>query len=603
MSRLQIFQRLKERTNMAGTWKVITNQPPASLDTMLLLTDGTVAAHQLDSPNWHRLTPDFSGSYENGTWSPIAAMPSNPAIPTDQQGPSYGPTFFGSAVLKDGTLLVIGGEYNFGLGPFDMAAATLYDPVTNSWTNLPTPPGWTNVGDVPLCVMPDGRVLLGNINNNETVFFDPTTKSYTAGPNKNDRCAEESFALMPDGTVVAVECTAIPHAEKYVPSSNSWVPAGSTPSTLPQACAGIVPEIGPSVLLANGHLFAIGATGNTALYWPPGVPSQPGTWTAGPTLKDGGGNTIFPIDAPAALLPNGKVLLTGSPAPPCQFPGPTIFFEYDPASNIATIVSSPSNATGACFTGRLLTVPSGKVLFSSQSGAVAVYTPDGAPNNLWRPVILSCPTALQAGHSYVISGHQFNGLSQACYYGDDATMATNYPIVRMTKNSTGAVSFCRTANHSTMAVATGVATVSTTFTVPPGLAAGSYSLVVIANGIASVNYPVTVIIKFKEIKEIKEHKFEKLEIKEHKLEVKEHKLEIKELEKQVVEGKLKDAEIIDPQLGGGDPALAAAFQELHTRMDALTEAVQEQQRSAITPEERPEVGDAALRHSTKKLKE
>jgi hypothetical protein len=128
-----------------------------------------------------------------------------------------------------------------------------------------------------------------------------------------------------------------------------------------------------------------------------------------------------------------------------------------------------------------------------------------------------------------------------------------------------------------------------------------------------VNYPVTVIIKFKEIKEIKEHKlekleikehkFEKLEIKEHKLEVKEHKLEIKELEKQITEGKLKDAESIDPQLGGGDPALAAAFQELHTRIDALTEAVQEQQRSAITPEERPEVGDAALRHSTKKLKE
>jgi len=149
-------------------------------------------------------------------------------------------------------------------------------------------------------------------------------------------------------------------------------------------------------------------------------------------------------------------------------------------------------------------------------------------------------------------------------------------------------------------VATGLATVSTTFTVPPGLATGSYSLVVIANGIASVNYPVTVIIKFKDIKE---HKLEKLEIKEHKLEVKEHKLEIKELEKQVNEVKLKDAEIFDPQLGGGDPALTAAFQELRTRIDALTEAVQEQQRAAITPEERPEVGDAALQHSRKKLQE
>jgi hypothetical protein len=592
---------------MAGTWKLITNQPPASVDTMLLLTDGTVLAHELNSPNWHPLTPNLFGDYENGTWSPtIVQMPPNPAIPAAQKGPAYGPLFFGSAVLKDGTVLVIGGEYNMGSGPYDLAAATLYDPVANNWTNLTTPPGWTNVGDVPLCVMPDGRVLLGNINSNQTAFFDPATKSYTVGPNKNDRCAEESFTLMPDETVMAVECTAIPHAEKYLASSNSWVSAGTTPSTLPQTCPilNIVPEIGPSVLLATGQLFVIGATGNTALYWPPSVPSQPGTWTAGPTLKDGSGNTIHPIDAPAVLLPNGKVLLAGSPAPPCNFPPPTVFFEYDPAANTATLVPSPTNATRACFKGRLLTVPSGKVLFSNQSGTVAVYTPDGAPNNTWRPVIVSCPTALEPGHGYVISGHQFNGLSQACSYGDDATMATNYPLVRLTNNSTGAARFCRTANHSTMAVATGSAIVSTTFTVPTGLPSGSYSLAVIANGIASANYSVTVISKLvKEIKDIKEHKLEKLEFKEHKLE-KFEKIEIKEIEQKLVnETKLKDAETIEQQVGGGDPALMAALQDLHTRIAVLSEAVQQQQRAAISPEERPEVGEAALQHSRKKLQE
>jgi hypothetical protein len=592
---------------MAGTWKLITHQPPASVDTMLLLTDGMVVAHQSNSPNWHRLTPNSVGSYEDGTWSSIAPMPPNPAISAANGGPTYGPLFFGSAVLKDGTLLVMGGEYNTGIS-CDLAAATRYDPVSNSWTNLPTPSGWANVGDVPLCVMPDGRVLLGNIFSSQTVFFDPTTNNYAAGPNKGDQCAEESFTLMPDGTVVTVDCTAIPNAEKYVPASNSWVPAGKTPSTLPQACAGIVPEIGPSVLLTTGHLFVIGATGNTAIYNPPAIPSQPGTWSNGPTLKDSHGNTLFPIDAPAALLPNGKVLLAASPAPPCSFPGPTSFFEYDPVANSATLISSPSNGGGPCFTGRLLLVPSGKVLFSSQSGTVAVYSPDGAPNNAWRPVITSCPTLLQQGHSYVISGHQFNGLSQACSYGDDATMATNYPLVRLT-SSAGVVTYCRTANHSTMAVATGGATVSTTFTVPPGLASGSYSLVVIANGIPSANYAVHVgLIKIKDIKdvkfeklehkEIKEAKFEKLEIKE----IKESKLEIKELEnKQVLENKLKDAENINQLGGGGDPALASAIQDLNARIDALSAEVQ--QRAPITPEERPAVGETALQHSKKKIKE
>src|ERR1700693_3141533 len=235
-----------------------------------------------------------------------------------------------------------------------MAAATLYDPVANSWANLTTPAGWANVGDVPLCVMPDGRVLLGSIDDNRTAFFDPVTKTYTAGPNKADRCAEESFTLLADGTVLAVQCTALPGAEKYVPGSNTWVSAGTTPSTLPQACPGIVPEIGPTVVLPNGHAFVIGATGNTALYSPPAAPAQPGTWSAGPTLQDSHGNTLYPIDAPCALMPNGKVLLVGSPGPPCGFPPPTTFLEYDPSTNTAAVVAAPVNAGSPCFMGRFL---------------------------------------------------------------------------------------------------------------------------------------------------------------------------------------------------------------------------------------------------------
>ena len=64
----------------------------------------------------------------------------------------------------------------------------------------------------------------------------------------------------------------------------------------------------------------------------------------------------------------------------------------------------------------------------------------------------------------------------------------------------------------------------------------------------------------------------------------------------------KDAENVDQGSGLVDPALGAALQEINGRIDALTEIVQ-QQRAAITPEERPAVGEAALQHSVKKLSE
>ena len=384
---------------MAGTWADLSKQPGASVDTMLLLTDGTVIAHESDSPNWHQLTPNASGSYTNGKWTALTPMPPNSAIPASTGGPTYGPLFFGSAVLDDGTVFVIGGEYNTGVKPAaEVAAATRYDPVTSTWTNVPTPSGWAQVGDVPLCVLADGRVLLGNLNNSQTALFDPATGTYAAGPNKSDQCAEESFTLLPDGTVLAVDCSAIPNAEKYVPASNTWVSAGTTPSVLPQACAGFVAEIGPTIVLTDGRAFVIGATGDTALYTPPANPSAPGTWVAGPTIVDGSNNRLHPIDAPAVLLPNGRVLLAASPAPPCSFPGPTSFFEYNPTTNAVVAVGAPSNAKQACFTGRFLLLPNGQVLYSNQSATIAIYTPDGAPQASWKPSITSLPPVMAVGY-------------------------------------------------------------------------------------------------------------------------------------------------------------------------------------------------------------
>ena len=98
------------------------------------------------------------------------------------------------------------------------------------------------------------------------------------------------------------------------------------------------------------------------------------------------------------------------------------------------------------------------------------------------------------GESYRLSGTQLNGLSQAVSYGDDAGMATNYPIVRLTSPASGEVVYVRSHEFSTMGVATGSKVPddlhSCMIDIPSGLPLGDWTLVVIANGIAS--HPTTV---------------------------------------------------------------------------------------------------------------
>jgi hypothetical protein len=97
---------------------------------------------------------------------------------------------------------------------------------------------------------------------------------------------------------------------------------------------------------------------------------------------------------------------------------------------------------------------------------------------------------------------QFNGLSQAVAYGDDSTTATNYPLVRIVNNQTNHVRYCRTHDHTvvdsngntvpSMGVATGAAVVTTNVDIPGDIDLGDAMLYVVANGIPSQPFAVTV---------------------------------------------------------------------------------------------------------------
>ncbi len=71
-------------------------------------------------------------------------------------------------------------------------------------------------------------------------------------------------------------------------------------------------------------------------------------------------------------------------------------------------------------------------------------------------------------------------------------MATNYPLVRLQHIGNKKIYFCRTFDHSTMAVATGKKIVHTYFHVPQAVPVGHYELTAIANGIHSQSVKVRV---------------------------------------------------------------------------------------------------------------
>ena len=457
----------------AQSLETLVNQPPHGAGLAFQLTDGTVLCQGGNYHDWYKLTPDEFGNYVNGAWSQVASLPSG-----------YYPDAFSSAVLADGRVVVMGGEYNYGVFVLTNKGA-IYDPVANTWTALGHPKGWPNIGDSPSVVLPSGNYMIGDKLTTYMAVLDPATLQWTEAParGKSDFNAEEGWTLLPDGSVLTADVKNVPNTELYTPSTGTWVSEGNTPEPLaapstsgPISYPGGVydppGEIGPAVLRPDGTVFATGASntraGHSAVYHPASSPGQPGTWTAGPDFPNDAAG-----DSSAALLTNGNVLVLGNSLMLYEFDGTNLTPEFKP--------------TLAFY---LMMLPTGQAILTG--GRIQVYNSIGTYLPAWAPAITSYPTAVVRGSTYKISGTQFNGLSQAAAYGDESQTATNYPLVRITNNASGHVFYARTHDHSTMGVATGGKIVSTNFDVPATMETGASSLVVVANGIPSPAVGVTV---------------------------------------------------------------------------------------------------------------
>jgi hypothetical protein len=485
---------------VGGTWtKLKHNFPgPQGASGPHLMMDGTVLAQNYCSSDWYKLTPDINGSYEHGTWSKIASMPSN-----------YTPLYYASQVLPDGRLIVNGGEYNENcvLGQESWTTlGAIYDPSANVWTPIPAPSGWTYIGDAQSVVLMNGDYMLADCcdTNNSggglEALWDPTTAIgtwTTTGAGKADANDEEGWSLLPNGNLITADAyvylsTCGDNTELYDTNAGAWASAGNSPVQLSD-CSGASPsyEVGPQVLRPNGTVVmfsgtATGAASGTAIY-----NSTTGTLAQGGNVPKVGGAYYTLADAPAALESNGKLLFAASPSAE-GFPKPTHFFEYSTNNAAQRITHDPTGVSGNnSYVYNLLVIPTGEILETDQTGTVQLYTPVGGPPVGVAPVITSVPKTLKRGVTNTIAGKQLNGLSEAGGYGDDVQTTTDYPLIRVKNDKTGHVFYCVTTGQSSRDIARGAATTAT-FVVPARVERGPSTLRVVTNGVASVARNVTI---------------------------------------------------------------------------------------------------------------
>jgi hypothetical protein len=487
------------------TWRPIDNQPLMNTPAFApavggLLTDGSVIFNDPSEAtgHWFKLSPDELGSYEHGTWKQLASTA------------GYAPLYYGSATLTDGRYIVEGGEY-LNFNAVWTTKGAIYDPVADKWTTMAPPPGWQTIGDASGIVLADGTYMQSDCCNNDVglAALDPASLTWTVpiGTGKADGHDEESWAMMWDGRIVTVDANNVANPDRseiYDPVTRLWTGHGDVPVDIadhrpfPNASTGSH-EVGPEILRADGKVLAIGGTGHNALYDP-----VADSWTAMPDLP--GANQSE--DGPGVMMPNGDILLAISPFPMSAtqpFNPPTTFYELHDTT-FTQVGASANGANIESYQNFFLMLPTGEVMLSDSNGSIELYTPapgvvdNGIPSILAAPKLIGdgpeaetgSTITMYRGRSYTLPVYRMNGISQGAYYGDDAQMSTNFPVVRVTNNASGHVAFFRTYDHSNRSISPDSSGV-TKLDVPTTADQGLSSLVVIANGIASA--PITVNVK------------------------------------------------------------------------------------------------------------
>lgn len=483
-----------------GSWETFGNLPTFNPGNMVLLTDGSVlmADHggdQTGTPNWWILKPDSKGNYSTGTWTKTGSMQSG-----------YAPDNKGGGLIADGRVVVVGGDRNGANVWVGVNQGSIYDPISRTWSVL-NPPNdgkgeFSSIADAPSLVLPNGQFMFGpsgngdhgSVNQKQVAILDASSLTWSiGGTGRIGANPEAGFTLLPSGNVLTIS-TNVPSAsdaEIFDPTAMTWVSAGKTPSSLVDpatAKGGPIGEIGPSILMPNGKVFAEGSSKSTAVY-----DTQSGQWSAGPDMPIIGGLQYVAADGPSTILPNGNVLFSASPVG--DGVPPTHFFTFD-GTKITQIADAPASTSVSrvpAFSGFFMPLPNGQILFNNRMGStgLALYNPEASADSSWLPKITNVPTDLSVGTTYSVTGKQLSGLTAGAAFGDDWGTTSNYSIIQITNIATGKVTYAPTKTIGTYSVAPNFES-ATTFAVSADAVNGPSKLRVVSGLFASD--PITVTI-------------------------------------------------------------------------------------------------------------
>jgi MYXO-CTERM domain-containing protein len=451
-----------------GTWTQVSSSGGcANAFGLWLLTDGRVLAHGCGGLNtWQILTPDKAGNYATGTWKAVAN--SAHARGGAQQH-----------VLKDGRFFVGGGEYIDG--PACTAAlcntAEIYDPVANTWKNTANAPH--DIGDTGSTTLADGTILESTRSGSQITIYDPAADTWTAKASSPLGSGDENaWASLQNGDVLAVGYAAS-GAAIYIPSMDKWVK-----TTVPSGFN--TGDMSGISQMFDGRVYVYGLAGKAYIWTPGATVTDPGSWVTTALITTNGATENE--DEYTDTLPNGMVW---SALVKVTYGVSVVLQQFDPTTNTATAVTGQPKETNPDPID-YLNLPNGQVMITVESGSHNwVLTPDGAPQDAWRPTVTSY-TYNSSTNTYTLTGTQISGLINGGDEGDDMTMAENYPIIWL-KDSSGNVTYCKSSNFSNMMPSKGSTPETADFTLPTTITTGSYQLYVSAVGVISkTGFPFTV---------------------------------------------------------------------------------------------------------------
>jgi hypothetical protein len=232
------------------------------------------------------------------------------------------------------------------------------------------------------------------------------------------------------------------------------------------------------------------------------LPSWPGASWDGTTLAVGdqaclGRPSYDNRDGAATFLPNGDLIFTGGAVTTAfeAFNGGFRVLKWD--GSTATAVETAADSTSAFplseFIGCMFPLPDGTIWFGygPYSKVYVPTTAESVPLSNSLPVITTAPTSIAAGGRFSLLGAGLSGVHEGGYFSEDRSPRTNFPIVRLTNNVSGLVHWCMTRDFTYRGINPGQPS-SCNVIVPYTVPAGTYTMNVIVNGVASANRTITV---------------------------------------------------------------------------------------------------------------